>query len=87
MVEKRYDSPGRQAFVQVFERLVERAMKEYPGKDLGEIRFLLAQVFSSLVFTTIAPRFFPVPDEFQPLDSDHCCSLAEQYAGMFFKAL
>jgi AcrR family transcriptional regulator len=87
VVEKRYDSIGGQAFVRVFERLAERAKKEYPDKDPEEIRFLLMQVFSSLMFTTISPGFFPISEKFRPIDTDHCRTLAEQYASVFLKTV
>jgi AcrR family transcriptional regulator len=87
VVEKRYDSPGAQAFVRVFERLVERAVEEYPQKDRGELRFQMAQVLSALMFAMLAPGFFPVPEKVQPLDEEHRRTLAEAYARTFFAAL
>jgi AcrR family transcriptional regulator len=87
VVEKRYDSPGGQAIGRVFERLVERAMKELPLKDPGEIRFQMAQVVSAIIFSMLAPGFFPVPEKVQPLDAEHCRRMAGAYAGTFFAAV
>ncbi len=87
VVEKRYDSPGRQAMARVFEKLVARALSEYPSRDSDQIRFLLAQVVSSLMFTMLAPGFFTLPEKFQPLDSVHCRALARESAQTFFAAL
>ncbi len=87
VVEKRYDSPGAQAIGRVFERLVERAVAEYPGKDRSQIRFLLAQVISAIMFAMLAPGFFPLPEKDHPLDAQHCRAMAESYARTFFSAL
>jgi len=87
VVEKRYDSPGGKAMQRVFERLVERAVKEYPESDAGRIRFQMAQVFSSILFSMLAPDFLPVPKKLRPLDPAHCRTLAEAYTRTFFKAL
>ena len=87
VVEKRYDSPGGQAIVRVFERLAERAVKELPQKDPEEIRFQMAQVVSSIMFSMLAPGFFWVSEKVQPLDPQHCRTMAEAYARTFFVAV
>ncbi|MEW6093980.1 MAG: TetR/AcrR family transcriptional regulator [Chloroflexota bacterium] len=87
VVEKRYDSPGALAIVRVFERLVEGAMAEYPGKDPGQIRFLLSQVISAIMFAMLAPGFFPLPEKVQPLDEERCRAIAKSYAKTFFSAM
>ena len=87
VVEKNYDSPGGKAMTRVFEKLVERAGSEYPLKDRDHIRFLIAEIVTSLLFSVLAPGFLLLPEKFQPLDAQHCRFLAEQHARIFFKAL
>jgi AcrR family transcriptional regulator len=87
VVDKQYDSPGGRAFIRVFEKMVTRSVSEYPQKDKGEVRFLLAQVYSALMFTMLTPGFFPIPEKFQPLDEARCRELAERYAALFLAAL
>ncbi len=87
VMEKRHDSLSGQAMSRVFEKLAERAVSEYPHKEQAEIRFLMAQIVSSLLFSVLAPGFFSLPEKFQPLDTQHCRVMAEQYARIFFAAL
>lgn len=87
VVQKQYDSPGGRAFIRVFEKLVERAVSGFAQKDRSAIRFLMAQVFSALMFNMLMPGFFPIPERFQPLDEAHCHALAERYAALFLTAL
>lgn len=87
VVNKRYDSPGGKAFRKVFDALCERACQEFPRKDPEKVRFLLAQVISSLMFTMLSPGFFPVAKKYQPSDPERCRALAETLAATFFAAL
>jgi AcrR family transcriptional regulator len=83
VVEKRYDSPGAQAITKVFDRIVVCALREYPSKNPDDLRFLLSQIFSSIMFTMMAPDFFPMVAVYQSLDSDKCKALAERYVRIF----
>jgi AcrR family transcriptional regulator len=87
VMENRYDSPGAKAINEVFNRLVTRATVEYPHKEPEELRFLLSQIISAIMFTMLAPNFLSVADQFQPRDSEHCRLLAERYTKIFFDAL
>ncbi len=87
VVEKRYDSPGAKALRRVFERLVKRAVQEYPSNDPDKLRFQLAQVFSSIMFSMLVPGFLPIPKGVQPLDSDHCRAMAKAYTRTFLATL
>ncbi len=87
VMEKRHDSLGGKAIGRVFEKLVERAVSEYSHKERDYIRFLMAQIVSSLLFSGLAPGFFSLPEKFQPVDAQHCRTMAEQYAKIFFASL
>ncbi len=87
VVEKRYDSPGGKAMRRVFEQVVKRAVKEYPSSDPDTLRFQLAQVFSSILFSMLAPGFLPVPKKVQPLDPAHCRAMAEAYTRSFLATI
>lgn len=87
VIDKRHESPGGQAIARVFEKLVERAVSEYPHKERDDIRFLMAQIVSSLLFSVLSPGFFSLPEKFQSLDAPHCRTMAVQYARIFFAAM
>jgi TetR/AcrR family transcriptional regulator, regulator of cefoperazone and chloramphenicol sensitivity len=86
VVEKRYDSPGGKGINRVFDSLVQRAIRDYPGKDPDDLRLLLSQIVSSVMFMILAPGFFPVAERFRPTNSENCRRLAEQYRRVFLEA-
>jgi AcrR family transcriptional regulator len=86
VVEKRYDSPGAKGINRVFDSLVQRAVREYPGKDPDGLRLLLSQTVGSVMFMILAPDFFPVAKKFRPINSENCRRLAEQYGRVFLEA-
>jgi AcrR family transcriptional regulator len=87
VVEKRYDSPGAKGINRVFDSLVQRATREFPGRDPEGLRLLLAQIASSVMFTILAPGFFTVAERFRPINSANCRRLAEQYGRVFLEAV
>lgn len=87
VVNKRYESPGGKAFRKVLDSLCELAQREYPRQDAERMRFILAQVMSSLLFTMLSPGFFPVAEKYRPSDQEHCMKLAEASAETFFSAI
>jgi AcrR family transcriptional regulator len=81
VVNKEYESPGGRAIRQAFDRTVERVLEAFPEVDPEWARFVVSQVFASLMFTLLAPDFFTVSDRYLPEDSDRCRLLAGSYAG------
>lgn len=76
-------SISAQAMIRVFDRLVKRALSEYPGRDPKRVRLALSQVMSSIMFALLAGDFFPLPREYQLTSSKSARLLAEAYARQF----
>jgi len=83
--EKKYDAMGAQAIRNVFDRLVKKAVEEYPKRDAEEIRVRLSQIFSSILFSMLAPNFLSVPKKFQLTSSDNARRLAASYVETFIE--
>ncbi len=58
MLEKRYDTVAAHMFQEVLERLSRRAADEYPSKEQGEVRAVLAHIISAAMFSVLAPGLF-----------------------------
>jgi hypothetical protein len=85
ILEKQYDSISAQAMKNVFDRLVERAAREYPGRNAEEIRLQLSQIFSSIMFSMLAPNFLSVAKKYQLTSSGNARRLAASYAKIFLE--
>jgi AcrR family transcriptional regulator len=83
VLEKQYDSVSAQAINNVFDRLVKQAVKEYPRRSAEEIRLRLSQIFSSIMFSMLAPNFLSVTKKYQLTSSENARRLAASYAEMF----
>ena len=83
--EKQYDSIGARAIRDVFERLVEKAVKEYPDRDADEIRLRLSQIMASIMFSMLAPNFLSVAKKFQLTSPENARSLAISYVEIFLE--
>ena len=81
LVEKRFDTPGPQVFREMFDVLAARAVQAYPHNDLEELRFVLVEVISAIIFRSLAPGFFA---EARNLSTPE---LAERYVSMFTRAV
>ena len=81
LVEKRFDAPGPQAFRNMFDVLAERALRAHPDKDQAELRFVLVEVISAMIFMSLAPGFFT---ETENLSTNE---LAEWYGRVFTRAI
>lgn len=86
VVERDRESISSQAMVRVFERLVQRAGHDYPDMNPRELRLALSEVFASIMFSMVAPDFFPTPREYQLVSSKSARTLAE-YRARNFKAM
>ena len=86
VTEKQYDSISARSIIKVFERLVKRAIHEYPQRDSGELRFHLSQIFSSIMFTMLAPNFFSVGQGYKLVNSRSAKSMANSYTKLFLSA-
>ena len=87
VVEKRYDSPGAMGINKAFDHFVTRTIQEYPKKDPDQLRFVLSQIFYSILLTMLAPDLFPVAEKYRLTNSENSMTLAEQYTRLFFAAI
>ncbi len=83
ILERDKPSISAKAMMRVFERLVQRAAREYPSKDPKHLRFVLAEMLSSILFSMLAPNFFPVPREFQLTNQKSAEALTDAYIRQF----
>ncbi len=83
VIEREYDSPSARGLNRVFERLSQRAIQEFPRRDPNELKLLLAQILSSIMFTMLAPDFFPLPSKYQLTSSKHATLLAQRCVTTF----
>ena len=86
VMERDRDSLSSQAMNRVFDGLCRRAASEYPSRDPGELRVLISQMMSSILFSMLAPEFFPVPRQYRLTSARHAQTLADSYTQQF-KAL
>ena len=83
VVEQDRKSTSAQAMMKVFERLVQRAVRDYPDKDPRQLRLALSQIFSSILLALLSPGFLPLPREFQLTNEKKARLLAHCYASQF----
>ncbi len=83
VVEREKKSISAQAMARVFDRLVRRAIREYPAKDPNYLRFVLSELMSSILFAMLAPGFFPVPREYQMTGAKNARALADTLTRLF----
>jgi AcrR family transcriptional regulator len=81
LVEKRFDTPGPQAFRKMVDLLSERAAQAYPAISERQLQAGLEDMVSAVMFRMLAPEFFsdlekPAPEE-----------LAERYAVIFTQVI
>jgi AcrR family transcriptional regulator len=86
-VQREKDSISTKAMIGVFDRLCQRGVREYPSEDPHKIRFLISDIMSSIMFSLLAPAFFPLPREYQPTSPRNARVLANAYAQQFAAAL
>ena len=86
VVEKDYQSISAQSFLAAFESILDRTKAEFPEKDPTRLRWILASIFSSIMFMMLTPYFFH-PSGTDPnvgvKEMDHQ-SVAEHFTEMFF---
>ncbi len=87
VVQRDYKSISAQAMVKVFERLAQRAVREYPAQSPHELRLVLSNILSSTLFTLLAPDFFPLSREYRLSSSKNARRLANSYTRIFHAAL
>jgi AcrR family transcriptional regulator len=81
--EQQYDTVGAKAMQNVFDKLVEKSMKEYPKRNPEEIRLRLSQILSSILFSLLAPNFLSTTKKFQLTSSENARRLAASYVEAF----
>ena len=84
IMDKQYDSIGALAMNKSFERLVQRAVQEYPRRNPQELRLRLSLILSSILFNVLAPGFLAVPQKYQLTSSENAKNLAAFYAETFY---
>jgi AcrR family transcriptional regulator len=83
VVQRDKDSISAQAMARVYNRLAQRAVREYPSKNPHQVRFAVSEVMSSILFSMLTPGFFPLPREYQLTSTKNARTLAELYARQF----
>ena len=83
VVERDKESISAKSFVRLFERLVQHAVREYPGRDPEAIRLGVSQILSSLMLSILAPGFFPMPRAYRAGSTKSARLLADCYARQF----
>ncbi len=83
VVEQGKQSISAQAMIKVFDRLVQRAAREFPEKDPKQLRLALSQIFSSILLTLLSPGFLPLPREYQVTNTKKARTLADCYVSQF----
>jgi AcrR family transcriptional regulator len=86
-VQRDSGSISTQAMTGVYERLCQRAVREYVSADARKIRFLISHTMSSIMFSLLAPGFFSVLREYQHSNARNARALAKAYASEFVAAL
>ena len=84
IMDKQYDSIGALAMIKSFERLIQRAIQEYPRRNPQELRLRLSLILSSILFNVLAPGFLAVPQKYQLTSSENAKNLAAFYAETFY---
>ena len=84
IMDKQYDSIGALAMNKSFERLVQRAVQEYPRRNPQELRLRLSLILSSILFNVLAPGFLAVPQKYRLTSSENAKNLAAFYAETFY---
>ena len=81
LVEKRFDTPGPQAFREMVDLLSERAEQAYPQIGVQVLRLGLVDVISAVLFRILAPQFFPASEKLSPSE------LSDRYTKMFMQVI
>lgn len=83
VVEQDRQSISAQAMMKVFDRLVQRAVREFPEQDPKQLRLALSQIFASIMLALLSPGFLPLPREYQLTSEKKARTLADCYASQF----
>ncbi len=87
VIDHQYDSQSARAMIQVYDRLVARARREFPRADPNEIRMLLSRILSAILFSLLAPDFLPLPPQYRLVKPANTRKQATYYARLFFNQL
>lgn len=83
IVERDQQSISAQAMSRVYDRMAQRAVREYSSKDPKHVRFVISEIMSAILFSMLAPGFFPVPREYQLTGPKNARMLADGYVHLF----
>ncbi len=82
-----HGSVSGRAMRRVFDRLRQRATATYSQCSPSLVQLRLSQTLSSILFTMLAPSFFPVSRLHRPLAAKNVALLADSYTALFLKSL
>ena len=83
VMQQDYASISAHAMVRVFDRLAQRAIREYPAKNPRQLRLTISQILSSIMFSLLAPDFLPVAREYRLTSAKNARRLAASYTSIF----
>ncbi len=83
VMEREKKSISAQAMTRVFDRMSNRAIREYPAKDPKYVRFVISELMSSILFSMLAPGFFPVAKEYRLTGPKNARTVADTFARLF----
>lgn len=83
VIQGDHRSVSARAIVKVFDRLAQRAVREFPDKSPKELRLVLSQIMSSIMFFMLDRSFFPIAREYLPVSSKNARTLADFYTRQF----
>lgn len=84
VVEKNYQSISSKSFREAFERIMERALENFPESDQACLRLLLSNIFSAIIFMMLTPGFLNQEEKYQPTNEENCRNLAEHFTKLFY---
>jgi TetR/AcrR family transcriptional regulator, regulator of cefoperazone and chloramphenicol sensitivity len=83
VVQRGAPSISSRAMARLFDRLAQRAIREFPGSDPKRLRWAVSQVLSSIVLSMLAPELFAVSRDYQPVSPKNARMLATLHLNRF----
>jgi len=84
VVEKDFQSISARSFREAFDRILGRVLESFPDQDPAQLRLILSNIFSSIMFMMLTPGFYDQDEKYQPSDTERCQNLAEHYTEWFY---
>jgi TetR/AcrR family transcriptional regulator, regulator of cefoperazone and chloramphenicol sensitivity len=87
VIDKDYESISAVSFLEAFNSLLDRAIVNFPDREIDQLRRILASIFSSIMFMMLTPFFFQLKEEKQLSEEKFHHEMAEHYTDMFYAAV